>query len=96
LWIIANVFIKVCECRFMRLTISPNCRRGRILDRARAVLIGKVRLKKHASVWWGAVLRGDNDWITLGEGSTSGSQLIHTDAASPSYRRSCSRSAIGG
>lgn len=25
-----------------------------------AVLIGRVRLKSHASVWFGAVLRGDN------------------------------------
>jgi len=49
-----------------------------------AVLIGKVRLKKHASVWWGAVLRGDNDWITLGEGSNiQDLSVIHTDAGQP-------------
>jgi len=34
-----------------------------------AVLIGKVRLLKDASVWWSAVLRGDNELITVGEGS---------------------------
>ena len=34
-----------------------------------AVLIGRVRLKRDASVWFGAVLRGDNEWIELGEGS---------------------------
>ena len=34
-----------------------------------AVVIGKVRLLKSASVWFGAVLRGDNEWIEVGEGS---------------------------
>ena len=31
-----------------------------------AVLIGKVRLERDASVWFGAVLRGDNELITVG------------------------------
>ena len=34
-----------------------------------ATVIGKVRLKASASVWFGAVLRGDNEWIEIGEGS---------------------------
>src|SRR5216683_2785543 len=34
-----------------------------------AVVIGKVRLLNSASVWFGAVLRGDNEWIEIGEGS---------------------------
>ncbi|HKD30764.1 MAG TPA: gamma carbonic anhydrase family protein, partial [Xanthobacteraceae bacterium] len=34
-----------------------------------AVVIGRVRLKSEASVWWGAVLRGDNEWIEVGERS---------------------------
>jgi carbonic anhydrase/acetyltransferase-like protein (isoleucine patch superfamily) len=49
-----------------------------------AVLIGKVHLKKHASVWWGAVLRGDNDWITVGENSNiQDLSIIHADAGEP-------------
>ena len=49
-----------------------------------AVLIGKVRLKKHASVWWGAVLRGDNDWITVGTSSNiQDGCVLHTDAGEP-------------
>src|SRR5690606_22391294 len=32
-----------------------------------ATLIGKVRLQAHASVWFGAVLRGDNELIDIGE-----------------------------
>src|SRR6516165_10345172 len=31
-----------------------------------AVVIGKVRLKQNTSIWFGAVLRGDNEWIELG------------------------------
>ena len=31
-----------------------------------AVVLGNVVLKKNASIWFGAVLRGDNDTITVG------------------------------
>jgi len=49
-----------------------------------AVLIGKVRLKKNASVWWGAVIRGDNEWITIGEGSNiQDNSVIHADPGQP-------------
>ena len=34
-----------------------------------AVLIGDVRVEAKASVWFGAVLRGDESWIEIGEGS---------------------------
>ena len=32
-----------------------------------ASVIGKVRLANDTSVWFGAVLRGDNESITVGE-----------------------------
>ncbi|GAA0537334.1 carbonic anhydrase/acetyltransferase-like protein (isoleucine patch superfamily) [Rhizomicrobium palustre] len=49
-----------------------------------AVLIGRVRLLRNASVWFGAVLRGDNDWITLGEGSNvQDNAVLHTDPGQP-------------
>jgi carbonic anhydrase/acetyltransferase-like protein (isoleucine patch superfamily) len=49
-----------------------------------AVLIGKVRLMKGASVWFGAVLRGDNDWITVGEDSNvQDHSIIHADPGLP-------------
>jgi len=49
-----------------------------------AVLIGRVRLLKNASVWFGAVLRGDNDWITIGENSNvQDLSVIHTDPSQP-------------
>ncbi len=49
-----------------------------------AVLIGKVRLLKGASVWWGCVLRGDNDWITIGENANiQDLTVIHVDPGQP-------------
>ena len=49
-----------------------------------AVLIGRVRLKKNASVWFGAVLRGDNDWIEIGENSNiHDNSVCHTDPGLP-------------
>jgi carbonic anhydrase/acetyltransferase-like protein (isoleucine patch superfamily) len=49
-----------------------------------AVLIGKVRLLKGASVWWGCVLRGDTDWITVGENSNvQDNSVIHVDPGQP-------------
>lgn len=49
-----------------------------------ATLIGRVRLLAGSSVWWGAVLRGDNDWIELGEGSNiQDNAVCHTDEGVP-------------
>ena len=49
-----------------------------------ASVIGLVRLRPHASVWFGAVLRGDNDWIEIGENSNvQDNSVIHTDFGQP-------------
>ena len=49
-----------------------------------ASVIGRVILKKNASVWWGATLRGDNDPIIVGEGSNiQDGSVCHTDTGSP-------------
>jgi carbonic anhydrase/acetyltransferase-like protein (isoleucine patch superfamily) len=49
-----------------------------------ATLIGRVRLKAEASVWFGAVLRGDNEWIELGERSQiQDNATLHTDPGFP-------------
>src|SRR6201987_1780882 len=49
-----------------------------------ASVIGKVRLKVDASVWFGAVLRGDNEWIELGERSQiQDNATLHTDPGFP-------------
>src|ERR1700694_4864646 len=49
-----------------------------------AVLLGRVRLKREARVWFGAVLRGDNEWIELGERSQiQDNATLHTDPGFP-------------
>jgi carbonic anhydrase/acetyltransferase-like protein (isoleucine patch superfamily) len=49
-----------------------------------AALIGRVRMKKDTSVWFGAVLRGDNEWIELGERSQiQDNATLHTDPGFP-------------
>ncbi|MCV4262876.1 gamma carbonic anhydrase family protein [Pseudomonas capsici] len=49
-----------------------------------AVLIGKVRLEAGASVWFNAVLRGDNELIHIGENSNvQDGTVMHTDMGSP-------------
>jgi carbonic anhydrase/acetyltransferase-like protein (isoleucine patch superfamily) len=49
-----------------------------------AVVIGKVRIKAGASVWFGAVLRGDNEWIEIGERSNiQDNCTLHTDPGFP-------------
>lgn len=49
-----------------------------------ATLIGRVRLKREASVWFGAVLRGDNEWIEVGERSQiQDNATLHTDPGFP-------------
>ena len=45
-----------------------------------ATLIGAVRLKDRASVWFNCVLRGDNDRITVGVRSNiQDGSVLHTD-----------------
>lgn len=49
-----------------------------------AQLIGRVRLLPGASVWFGAILRGDNEWIEVGEGSNvQDGCVLHTDMGYP-------------
>jgi carbonic anhydrase/acetyltransferase-like protein (isoleucine patch superfamily) len=49
-----------------------------------ASVIGRVELKAGASVWYGSVLRGDNEWITIGERSNvQDGCVLHTDMGFP-------------
>jgi carbonic anhydrase/acetyltransferase-like protein (isoleucine patch superfamily) len=49
-----------------------------------AIVLGDVILQKNASVWFGAVVRGDNDPITIGEGTNvQDGAVLHTDAGVP-------------
>lgn len=45
-----------------------------------ATVVGSVILEHNASVWFDAVIRGDNDLITIGEGSNvQDHSVLHTD-----------------
>ncbi|QHI97308.1 gamma carbonic anhydrase family protein [Xylophilus rhododendri] len=49
-----------------------------------AQIIGDVVLEDGASVWFGAVLRGDNATLTVGRGSNvQDNSVLHTDAGLP-------------
>lgn len=45
-----------------------------------ATVVGKVRLQPNSSVWFNVVIRGDCDWIEVGEGSNvQDGAVLHTD-----------------
>lgn len=51
-----------------------------------AQVIGQVRLGRGVSVWFNAVLRGDTDWITIGEGTNvQDGTVIHVNAGEPAH-----------
>ena len=53
-----------------------------VADSAR--VIGKVRLAEGVSIWYGAVLRGDNDLIGIGRNSNvQDGSVLHTDHGMP-------------
>jgi carbonic anhydrase/acetyltransferase-like protein (isoleucine patch superfamily) len=49
-----------------------------------ADVIGRIRLHRAVSVWFGAVLRGDNEWIEIGaESNIQDGAVLHTDMGAP-------------
>jgi carbonic anhydrase/acetyltransferase-like protein (isoleucine patch superfamily) len=51
-----------------------------------AQVIGSVRLGSGASVWFNCVLRGDSDWIVIGDGTNiQDGTVIHTDEGEPTH-----------
>ena len=49
-----------------------------------AIIIGSVSIAAHASIWYGTVLRGDNDLIEVGERSNiQDGTVIHVDKGIP-------------
>ena len=56
--------------------------RAFVADSAR--VIGRVRLAQDSSVWFGATLRGDTDWISVGAGSNiQDGSVLHADEGVP-------------
>ena len=51
-----------------------------------AQVLGRVRMGAGSSVWYGAVLRGDNEWITLGARTNiQENSVLHTDPGFPMH-----------
>ena len=49
-----------------------------------AEVVGRVTLGENASIWYGAVLRGDNDRISVGANSNvQDGSVLHTDTGVP-------------
>ncbi|HEX8962258.1 MAG TPA: gamma carbonic anhydrase family protein [Rhodocyclaceae bacterium] len=49
-----------------------------------ATIIGDIRLAENSSIWWNAVLRGDNEPISIGENSNiQDGCVLHTDPGAP-------------
>lgn len=68
-----------CISRFMSPEVHPDC-----FIAPNAVIIGDVTIKSGASIWYGAVLRGDESNITVGEGTNiQDNVVIHTVPESP-------------
>jgi len=58
--------------------------RGDFFIAESASVIGKILLKENASIWFGAVLRGDNELITVGKNSNvQDLSILHTDPGFP-------------
>lgn len=57
---------------------------GRAYVAPGAHVIGRVELQDDANVWFGCVLRGDNEWITLGARTNiQENSVLHTDMGFP-------------
>jgi carbonic anhydrase/acetyltransferase-like protein (isoleucine patch superfamily) len=57
---------------------------GRFWIAPDAHVIGRVRIGADVGVWFGAVLRGDNEWIDIGEATNIQEHaMLHTDMGSP-------------
>lgn len=57
---------------------------GRYWVAPNAIVVGNVRLDEDASIWFGAVLRGDNELIHIGAGTNiQDNSVLHTDMGAP-------------
>ena len=49
-----------------------------------AVVMGKVKIEKGVSIWYGAVVRGDIEWIEIGERTNiQDGAILHGDPGQP-------------
>jgi len=65
--------------------ISPRLpAEGRYWIAPDAIVIGRVELGEDANIWFGCVLRGDNEWLTVGARTNiQENSILHTDMGFP-------------
>ena len=64
--------------------VRPTLPEGKCWAAPNAVLVGDVRLEEGASVWFGVVIRADNEPIILGQGSNiQENSVLHVDPGYP-------------
>ena len=77
-------YLKICTIMKSRLGALRPQLDPSVWIAASADVIGHVVLAAEVSVWFGAVLRGDNDIITVGRGSNiQDGVVIHVDSGFP-------------
>lgn len=65
---------------------SPQIADGDCFVAPSAAVIGRVRLGRGSSVWFGAVIRGDGNTIEIGDGSNvQDNAVIHVDGDAPAH-----------
>ena len=63
---------------------APSTASDRFWIAPSADVVGDVRLGNNVSIWWNAVLRGDNEPITIGENANiQDGSVLHTDPGFP-------------
>ncbi len=63
---------------------SPKTVSGEYFVAPTASVIGRVTLGRNASIWFGAVLRGDGNTIEIGDGSNiQDNAVVHIDSDAP-------------
>ncbi len=61
----------------------PNCEKASFIA-SNASVIGKVNMEEDVSIWFNAVIRGDNEPINIGKGSNiQDGSVLHTDMGAP-------------
>ena len=67
-----------------RTRFNPNLVHPSVFIAQGAVIVGEVHLAKNCGVWFNATLRGDNEPITIGEGSNiQEGAIFHVDPDAP-------------
>lgn len=63
---------------------APKSANGEYFVAPTAAVIGRVRLGRDASIWFGAVVRGDGNTIEIGDGTNvQDNAVVHIDSDAP-------------